>query len=381
MLEGVMGWSAETVATQRLEFCRLAGSGSEVSFSELCRRFGISRKTGYKWFNIYVADGPEALGDRRRVPMSSPSRTSDAMETKVCDLREKHPAWGGRKIKRRLLDLGHVGVPAASTITDILRRHDLIGPAESQAGGYTSFQADAPNDLWQMDFKGWFDTGTGRCDPFDVLDDHSRFNLMLRAGADQQRGTVVAALSDTFATFGMPKRILCDNGPPWGNTQSGFRWTELTVWLLDLGVGVSHSRPMHPQTLGKDERFHRTMGLEVISTKSAWDSHQQVQEAFDRWRVVYNQQRPHDSLDGDVPASRYQPSPISMPRHIEPADYPDGYQVRTVNSAARINFKTRRFKIGKPFIGRHIGIVPTTDDGIYTAVYRHQTIRTINLTK
>ena len=109
-----------------------------------------------------------------------------------------------------------------------------------------------------------------------------------------ERSTVVAALCDTFATFGMPKRILCDNGPPWGNTQPGFRWTELTVWLLDLGVSVSHSRPMHPQTLGKDERFHRTMDLEVIKTRSAWDSHQQVQEAFDRWRGVYNHQRPHE---------------------------------------------------------------------------------------
>jgi len=381
MLEGVMPWSAESVAAQRLEFCRLVEADSEVSFAELCRRFGISRKTGYKWFNVYRCAGPDGLGDRSRVPASSPSQTSEAMETEVCDLRQKHPAWGGRKIKRRLLDLGHVGVPAASTITGILRRHGLIEPAESQAGGYTSFEAEAPNDLWQMDFKGWFDTGTGRCDPFDVLDDHSRFNLVLRAGADQQRSTVIAALSDTFVTFGMPKRILCDNGPPWGNTQPGFRWTELTVWLLDLGVGVSHSRPMHPQTLGKDERFHRTMDLEVISTRSAWDSHQQVQEAFDRWRGVYNHERPHDSLNGDVPASRYRPSPRSIPRCIEPVEYPDGYQVRLVNSAARINFKTRRFKIGRPFIGRHIGILPTADDGIYTAVYRHQTIRTIDLTQ
>ena len=292
-----------------------------------------------------------------------------------------HRAWGGRKIRRRLLDLGHVGVPAASTITDILRRHDLLAPAPSQAGGYTSFEAEAANDLWQMDFKGWFTTGTGRCDPFDVLDDHSRFSLTLRAGRDQQESTVVAALTETFGIYGMPRRILCDNGPPWGNTQPGFRWTGLTVWLLDLGVAVSHSRPAHPQTLGKDERFHRTLGLEVISTRAVWDSHDEVQAAFDRWRTVYNHQRPHDSLDGGVPASRYQPSPRSMPQQIEPVDYPDGYQVRTVDSAARINFNTHRFKIGKPFIGRPVGIVPTTDDGIYTVVYRHQTIRTIDLTQ
>jgi len=381
MLEGDMPWLAVTVKAQRLEFCRLVDSGSEVTFAELCRRFGVSRKTGYKWFNVYRSDGPDGLGDRSRVPQSSPLRTSAAMETVVCDQREEHPTWGGRKLHRRLLDLGYVGVPAASTITGILRRHHMIGPAPSQAGGYTSFEAEAPNNLWQMDFKGWFDTGTGRCDPFDIIDDHSRFNLMLRAGHNQQESTVVEALTDTFRTYGMPHRILCDNGPPWGNTQPGYRWTSLAVWLLDLGVEVSHSRPLHPQTLGKDERFHRTLGLEVISARAVWDSHQQIQEAFDRWRHVYNHERPHDSLNGDVPATRYQPSPRSMPQRIEPVDYPDNYQVRTVDSAARINFNAHRYKIGKAFIGRHVGIVPTTDDNTYTVIYRHQTIRTINPTQ
>ena len=161
MLEGVVPWSAETVEAQRLEFCCLAESGSGVSFTELCRRFGISRKMGYKWLGVYRVEGPGGLGDRRRIPKTSPTRTPPAVEALVCDLRRAHPAWGGRKIHRRLQDLGHVGVPAASTITGILRRHELLEPADEHAGGYTSFEADAPNDLWQMDFKGWFETGTG----------------------------------------------------------------------------------------------------------------------------------------------------------------------------------------------------------------------------
>lgn len=380
MLEGVMPWLVESVEAQRLEFCRFAESESEVSFAELCRRFGISRKTGYKWFQIYQVDGPDGLADRSRVPKTSPFRTPEAMETEVCGLREKHPKWGGRKIRRRLLDLGHRGVPAAATITSILRRHDLMEPAESQAGGYKSFEAETANDLWQMDHKGWFMTKTGRCDPFDVLDDHSRFNLVLDASADQEEPTVKGILTATFHTYGLPLRILCDNGPPWGNTQRGFRWTTLTVWLLDLGVKVIHSRPRHPQTLGKDERFHRTLKLEVISTKAVWDSHLQVQEAFDAWRVVYNHQRPHDALDGAVPAIRYQPSPRSMPTRIEPVDYPNGYQVRRVDSAARISFKGNPYKVGKAFKGRTVGLV-ATDDETYNLVYRHQTIRTINLTQ
>lgn len=381
MVEGVVPWSVETVEARRLEFCRLVDPDSGVSFAELCRRFGISRKTGYKWLKVYRVGGPDALGDRSRAPVSSPSRTSSIMEAEVCALREKHPAWGGRKINRRLLDLGHVGVPAPSTITGILRRYGLMVAAESQAGGYGSFEAEVCNDLWQMDFKGWFETGTGRCDPFDILDDHSRFSLVLRADVVQQRLAVMAALSEAFCIYGMPRRILCDNGPPWGNTQPGFRWTRLTVWLLDLGVEVSHSRPRHPQTLGKDERFHRTMDLEVIGRRAIWDSHQQVQGAFDRWRHVYNHERPHDSLQGDVPATRYRPSPRSMPQLVEPVDYPDGYQVRTVRRTGEISFKAHFVKVGKAFKGRKVGILPTAQDGTFQIVYRHQHIRTINLTE
>ena len=138
---------------------------------------------------------------------------------------------------------------------------------------------------------------------------------------------------------------------------------------------------MHPQTLGKDERFHRTLKLEVISRRTEWDSHDQVQAAFDQWRVVYNHQRPHDKLDGDVPATRYQPSSRSMPNRIEAVDYPDGYEVRTVDAKARISFKAKRIKVGRPFAGRHVGVIPTTQDDTYTIVYRHQPIRTINLTQ
>lgn len=382
MSEVSMPWMVETVVAQRLEFCRQAESdGVGVSFRELCFRYGIAPKTGYKWLARYRAEGAEGLVDRSRRPRSSPGRTSPQVEKLVCDLRTQHPSWGGRKIHLTLARRGHEGVPAPSTITDILRRHDLLGDPEPHAGGFTSFEAEHPNDLWQMDFKGWIETGTGRCDPFDVLDDHSRFNLILHAGRDQQAATVQRLLADTFAMYGLPKRILCDNGPPWGNTQPGHFWTRLAVWLLDLGVAVSHSRPRHPQTLGKDERFHRTLALEVISVQDCWDSHQQLQTAFDVWRPIYNLERPHDGLGGAVPADRYQPSHRSMPARIEPVEYPPGYQVRKVDRNANISFQATLFKIGKAFRGRNVGIVPTNHDGLYQVQYRHQPIRTINLTQ
>ena len=381
MLEDAMSWFGGSVWSQRLEFCRLVGSGSDVSFTELCDRFGISRKTGYKWLNRFEVDGADGLRDRSRMPKTSPTRTSALTEAKVLKVRDKHPVWGGRKIRRRLIDKGNVDVPAASTITDILRRHGELVPALSQAGGYTSFESENPNDMWQSDFKGWIMTGTGRCDPFDILDDHSRYNLKLEAAKDQQTATVTAYLTETFETYGMPKRILFDNGTPWGTSQAGFRWTRLTVWLIDLEVSVSHSRPLHPQTLGKDERFHRTLGLEVISRRPMWDSHQQLQEAFDEWRIVYNHQRPHDALDLDVPADRYEPSPRSMPTTIEPVEYPDGYDVRKVSTAARISYRGNLYRVGKPFIGRNVGVVPTTTDGIFEIKYRHQYIRNIDLSQ
>ena len=376
-----MPWLVETVEAQRLEFCRLADSDDlGVTFRGLCSRYGIEPKTGYKWLARYRLGGSGGLVDRSKRPRSSPARTSPLMEKLVCEVRRKHPRWGGRKIRGVLIRDGHVGVPAISTITDILRRNDLLEASEPQAGGHTSFEAEHPNDLWQMDFKGLVETGTGRCDPFDILDDHSRFNLILHASPDQQETTVQRLLSDTFGIYGLPKRILCDNGSPWGNTQPGYRWTSLGVWLLDLGVAVSHSRPRHPQTLGKDERFHRTLGLEVISTRAQWDSHRQLQIAFDQWRPIYNQERPHDALGGAVPADRYRPSPRSMPERIEPVEYPPGYQIRKVDTTARISFQGHRYKIGKAFRGRTIGIIPTTEDGTFNVVYRHQQIRTINLT-
>ena len=381
MSEETMSWFGGSVWSQRLEFCRLVESGSDVSFTDLCARFGISRKTGYKWLERFRCEGPDGLRDRSRIPRTSPTRTSARVEAKVLKMRKKHPVWGGRKIRQRLIDKGYVDVPAASTITDILRRHGKLAPAPSQAGGYTSFESKEPNDMWQSDFKGWITTGTGRCDPFDILDDHSRYNLKLEASRDQQTATVRAYLTETFQTYGMPKRMLFDNGPPWGTSQPGFRWTTLGVWLVDLGVAVSHSRPLHPQTLGKDERFHKTLGLEVISRRPVWDSHEQLQRAFDKWRIVYNHQRPHDALGLDVPAARYKPSPRSMPTTIVSVEYPNGYDIRTVSKDARISFRGDLYKIGKPFIGRRVGIVATTTDGIFKVKYRHHYIRKLDLTK
>jgi transposase InsO family protein len=297
------------------------------------------------------------------------------MEDLVCAVRDAFPAWGGRKIRAFLLRQGHTGVPAASTITQILRRSGYLPEVPPSRDRYThvgSFRAAAPNDMWQIDFKGDFAVlEGGRCYPLGVLDDHSRFNLGLHACGNQQYQTVRDHLVTIFGTYGLPAVLLADNGPPWGTSNPTHRWTPLTVWLLDLEIRVVHSRPKHPQTLGKQERFHLTLDRELLDLYGPWTSLNDLQDHLTLWRHLYNHHRPHESLNHDVPADHYRPSPRPFPDQIEPVTYPDHYPVRTVDAAARISYQNRIFKVGKPFIGRNVGIDPATSD-IY---YRTRIIR------
>jgi transposase InsO family protein len=372
-----MPWEVRAVDEQRLEFCRLVEGGG-VSVAVLCRRFGISTKTGFKWLARYRQQGVAGLDDRSRRPLCSPGQVAAGIEELVCAVREAHPVWGGRKIRGFLLRRGGLGVPAASTITQILRRRGLL-VALPQRRAYGSFEHPAPNDLWQMDFKGWFSLSTGdRVHSLGVLDDHSRFNLCLQACSDQQTATVKGLLVSSFERYGLPWAMLMDNGSPWGN-DAGQPWTPLTVWLMDLDIRVIHSRPRHPQTAGKEERFHRTLDLEVITTRNRWDSFDEVQGAYDAWRPIYNFERPHQSLgETTVPADRYQPSPRAFPHNIDPPDYPVGVETRLVSGAC-ISWHSHRIRVGKAFTGKHVAITPTTTDGTYTINYRHHTLRTITL--
>ena len=252
--------------SQRHEFVLLAGEAGS-NFRQLCRRFGISPKTGYKWRQRFRSDGVAGLADRSRRPKTSPRLTAAAASAEVIAVRQAHPTWGGRKLHRRLRDLHCEMVPAASTCTAILRRAHLLVPGAGLAHtAVQRFERAQPNELWQMDFKGHIPTQAGpRCHPLTVLDDHSRFNVVLAACGDETGATVRTALTAAFGRYGLPEALLCDNGPPWGRSDApgGPAHTALTVWLLRLGVRVLHGRPYHPQTQGKEERFHRTLRRSV----------------------------------------------------------------------------------------------------------------------
>ena len=373
-----MSWKS-SIMEQRIEFVRLASVEGQA-FSEACSRFGISRKTGYKWMARFKAEGESGLADRSRRPKKSPGKSSRKTESMVVKLREKHPRWGGRKLRQRLIDLDRQKVPSASTITSILGRHGMLSEVDGAGERRTvqRFERASPNELWQMDFKGHFAmVGGGRCHPLTVLDDHSRYSIGLRACENQQATTVMRELVTMFQQYGLPVQMLMDNGSPWGDS-GGQPWTIVTSWLIRLGIRVTHIRPHHPQTQGKDERFHRTLKAEVLRDRSHLDL-PACQSDFDPWRDIYNRERPHEALGMMVPASRYRLSERRYPEKLPSIDYGLDLEVRRVQSDGLTRFKGFKLRIGKAFTGQPIGLRTLATDGYYEVFYCHQRIGWVDL--
>jgi transposase InsO family protein len=364
--------------SQRLELIRLMGcEGSNIV--ELCRRLGVSRKTAYKWKKRYTSEGEAGLCDQSRRPQQSPRRSSELLERQVIGLRQKHPAWGGRKLRRRLPQQWDDSLPAASTITSILHRHGLIDEQASAARvAFKRFERDRPNELWQMDFKSPLRTTSEQVlHPLTVLDDHSRFALALHACGDQTGKTVQSRLIETFRIYGLPQAILCDNGPPWGVSHTPWAFSKLSLWLLRLDVLVLHGRAYHPQTQGKDERFHGTMAAEVLRGRS-FRNKNHLQRELDEWREVYNQQRPHEALGMQVPGQRYQMSERSYrERKVELCWAPD-VSLRKVNSAGRISFGGVSYQVSEAFAGETIGLRATRQERMYEICYGRWCVGRLN---
>jgi len=373
-----LSWKAVTIMSQRFEFVMMALQKG-VNFSDLCRRFDISRKTGYKFLHRFIEEGFEGLLDRSKRPKHSPNATDEEIEQLILDLRDDHSSWGGRKIKRRLEDIGHTGIPEPSTITEILKRNNCISNEESEKHEpWYRFEAEKPNDLWQMDFKGYIQARDGRCHPLTILDDHSRYSLCIGACKYERKTIVEQHLVDVFRKYGLPFRMLMDNGPPWGN-DSTFKYTALTVWLMRLGVKISHSRPYHPQTLGKDERFHRTLKAEVLNYCEN-KSIQQCQVLFNKWRNVYNTERPHEALGMDTPVDYYRFSNRKYPEKMPEIEYGPDDQVRKVQINGIIYFKGKEYRFSSAFKGQYVAIRATNADGKFSIHFCNQTIGHIDLT-
>lgn len=373
-----MPWKQVSAMDQREEFVRLALLEG-ANRRELCRRMGVSPEAGYKWLRRFLAGEDGGFADRSRRPLTSPGRTAAAIEQQILAVRAEHPAWGARKIRAVLGRQGHE-MPACSTVHQVLKRHGLIEPEPGGEPARLRFEAQAPNDLWQMDFKGHSRLGDGsRLHPLTVIDDHSRYVPGIAALGGETGEEVKAALARVFEVHGLPLRIFTDNGTPWGGSQ-GNRWTRFRVWLLKLGVELIHSRPYHPQSRGKNERFHRSMQEEVMSLRPL-ATRADAQKVFDHWRHIYNHQRPHEALGLAVPASRYRPSIRSMPRKPAEPHYEDGTITRKVPATkGYISFQGRQWRVPDAFYGERLAIRPLATDGQFGVFFASYLIATIDLT-
>jgi transposase InsO family protein len=382
--ETAMPWKEKSVKDQREEFVLLARAAG-ANISELSRRFGITRPTAYKWLDRYdcrAADG--GLADRSSRPLTSPRRSAPELEQQILALRAEQSAWGARKIARVLQQEQGVQV-APSTVNSILQRNGCISQQGSQAAKpWQRFEHNAPNELWQMDFKGHFALTAGRCHALTAIDDHSRYNLVLKALKHESRPDVQKALTEAFERYGLPKRINADNGAPWGSyvRRPGRRpLTQLGVWLIRVGVDLSHSRPGHPQTNGKDERFHRTLKAELISRRHMTDLGHAQQE-FDAWRHVYNHRRPHEALQLHTPSERYQSSQRTYSGALKPSQiqYLAGDWVRKVDESGWLSFKGHSVKVSRALQGYPVAFRadPSSEDA-WQIYFCHCRIATVKL--
>jgi transposase InsO family protein len=363
---------------QRLRFVE-AASAEGANRRALCEAFAISPTTGYKWLERYKVSGADGLRDGSRRPHHSPDRTPANLEAAVVEVRKAHPFWGGRKIHHVLRRRGLETVPHKSTVTDILHRHGLISEEASlKHRPFKRFEKETPNELWQMDFKGHFAVGSGRCHPLTVVDDHSRFAVALEACPDERRKTVETPLIQAFEQYGLPGGILIDNGPPWGKDFE-HRHTKLTAWLMQLGIEPIHGRPYHPQTRGKNERFNGTLLTEVIAGEE-FDDLAAVQDRFDAWCRIYNHERPHEGIGDLVPADRYRPSSRAMPRSLPEIVYDQSCFVRKVTRDGRISFMNRQLFVSNAFAGKPIGLKPTDCDGVFTVMFCSYRVAALDLT-
>lgn len=365
--------------SSRHEFVMLA-SAPGANIQSLCRTFGVSRKTGYTWLKRYKAEGVEGLVEQSKKPRSSPNQSSADLEARILALHDAYPCWGGRKLAALLPD--GIAKPHHNTVAAILRRHGRQIASQTDSGERTHlrFEHEAPNVLWQMDFKGHFpltDKRAGRCHPLTVLDDHSRFAVCLDACPQETYEHVQAALIRTFRHYGMPQRITCDNGSPW-RVAGQDSISRLEAWLIRLGIRVSHSRPYHPQTQGKDERFHRTLKRELLE-RTGFHSLQACQLAFDKWREQYNLVRPHEALGQQPPGTRYAASARPYPARLPAVEYDSGDAVRKVRRSGQIQFANRDIFVGEGLLGELVAVRPTGEDGVFKVYFCDREIRTLDL--
>lgn len=355
---------------ERLRFVMTLESGL-YSMSEVCDRFGVSRRTGYKWLNRWRDKGVEGLDDEDRRPRSSPRRTPAGVEELVVEARRAHPDWGPKK----LLDVlwkrfPEVELPAKSTTAAILKRQGLVEHRRRRRRrhhpGRPFCPVTAPNQLWTADFKGQFRTGDGvYCYPLTIADQHSRFLLACQGLPSTRNAGVRPVFERLFRDHGLPDAILTDNGIPFA-TQAIHGLSCLSVWWIQLGIRHIRIEPGKPQQNSRHERMHRTLKRRTLRPPAT--TLQAQQRVFDRFRSEFNHVRPHEALGMKTPDAVWHPSPRLYPTRIAKPEYPGHFLTRLVSTAGTFRFKTRQLFISQALARHHIGF-EETDDGIWSIYF------------
>src|SRR5262245_59294450 len=343
-----MPWQETCPVRERMKFM-LAYTAGEASMAELCRSYGVSRKTAYKWWRRYCATGVEGLKDQKSRPRSSPRQTPEKVEVVIVELRGAYPSWGPRKLQVALkAKWPRLSIPAASTIGEVLRRNGLIVrrrrkrravPATAPFAAYGS-----PNAVWCADFKGHFGVGGRPCHPLTLVDGYGRYLIACKALPSTDTNRARKVFHEAFKTYGVPKVIRTDNGPPFASTGAG-GLTALSVWWIKLGIVPERIAPGHPEQNGRQERYHRTLQQETVWPPCP--SFAAQQRRFNKHRQIYNEVRPHEALDQVPPAAFYAPSPNAMPqRWLDPV-YPNSREVHRTTRDGSITWRGHRIQLNR----------------------------------
>lgn len=343
--------------TLKIEFVtRASAPGANVA--ELCREYGVSRQTGYKWLRRFAEEGPDGLEERSRRPHSSVA-TAERLVDGILDAREAHPTWGPKKLQRQLRSRFGEHTPSLRTIARVLQRCGRIRQRRrrlklSVVEHAPQVTAVKPNDVWTIDFKGWWRTADGtRCEPLTVRDAHSRYIFCVRLMQSTSVENVRSVMEQLFRRYGLPGAIQCDNGVPFIATNARGGLTKLSAWWISLGIRIARSRPGKPQDNGAHERMHRDLQAEVASNPAAAIVGQQ--RRCDRWRQEFNHVRPHDALNGKVPADVYTPSERRSLKPTSPS-YPRSMLVRRVRPNGTLRIQDDSYFVSTAIAGHHVGL-------------------------
>ena len=361
-----MAWKETDVKNQRLEFVLRALSES-LPFVELCREYEIKPKTGYKWKNRFLEEGIAGLSDRSRRPQSHSQQLSEDVVCEMVRLKRAHPNWGARKIQD-VYSRKHPGrdVPSESSFKRVLQKAGLVHKKRRRKSTDTgrlqnSIVSAAPNEVWTVDFKGYWYTQEGsRCEPLTVQDSYSRYVLCASVPVNARTETIREEFERLFVKFGLPEMIRSDNGRPFAVTTAPLGLSQLSSWWLALGISLDRIDPGCPSQNGRHERMHRDIACEVENQVDGGLAQQAA--ALETWRQIYNRERPHEAIAMKRPEELYRKSPNSYAGTPEQLDYPHGVSERTVTSAGEIGFRGTRIRISSAIRGWNVGLKPLKSD-------------------